>query len=60
MEIVHLDHLTRTLATLFSRRTLAGALGLSALESSSLLEAKQKHRKRKKNKKPNPPTCTER
>jgi hypothetical protein len=49
MDIARFDHLTRTVSTLLSRRTLAGTLGLGALALPGLAEAK-KHKKRKKKK----------
>jgi hypothetical protein len=49
MDTARFDHLTRSVSTLLSRRTLAGALGLSTLTLPSPVDAKKK--KRRKNKK---------
>lgn len=51
MDTIHFDHMTRTVSSLFSRRTLAGALALSAVGSPNLIEAKKRKRRRKKKKK---------
>jgi hypothetical protein len=50
VETARFDHLTRAFATLLSRRTLAGALGLGTLALPSLIDAKKKKRKKKKKK----------
>ncbi len=50
VETSRFDSLTRTFATLFSRRTLAGVLGLGAL-TPDLGEAKKKRKKKCKGKK---------
>jgi hypothetical protein len=42
------DHVTRTFATLLSRRTLAGVLGLGAISLPSLADAKKKRNKKKR------------
>jgi hypothetical protein len=49
MDSVRFDRLTRSVSTVLSRRTLAGALGLGALVRPDLADAK-KHKKRKKKK----------
>jgi hypothetical protein len=48
MESDRFDGLTRSVSSLLSRRTLAGALGLGALTLPSLVEAKKKHKHKKK------------
>jgi hypothetical protein len=50
MDPVDFDRLARTVSTVLSRRTLAGALSLGALTVPGLAEAKKKHTKRKKKK----------
>ena len=47
MDSDRFDGLTRSVSTLLSRRTLAGALGLGALGLPALAEAKKKHKKKK-------------
>lgn len=48
MDTDRFDHLTRSISTLLSRRTLASALGLGALALPSLVGARKKKRKKKK------------
>lgn len=48
MDSIRFDGLTRSVSTLFSRRTLAGALGLGALAHPGPAEAKKKHKHKKK------------
>jgi hypothetical protein len=57
VETARFDHLTRTFATLRSRRAIAGALGLSALGLPSLIDAKKKKRNKKKKIKKNQFGC---
>jgi hypothetical protein len=42
------DHLTRSLATLLTRRRLAGVFGLGALALPSLIGAKKRHKQKRK------------
>jgi hypothetical protein len=51
LDSARFDHLTRAVATLRSRRTLAGVLGLSALALPGLADARKKRKKKKKIKK---------
>ena len=51
MDSTHFDHLTRTFSLHFSRRSVAGALGLGAIAIPGLSEGRKKHKKRKKKKK---------
>jgi hypothetical protein len=48
MDSVRFDGLTRSVSTLLTRRTFSGALGLGALALPGLVEAKKKHKKKKK------------
>jgi hypothetical protein len=48
MESDRFDGLTRSVSTVLSRRTLAGALGLGALVLPGPVAAKKKHKKKKK------------
>jgi hypothetical protein len=50
MDSARFDGLARSVSTLLSRRTLAGAFGLSALAIPGLAEAKKKHKHKKKKK----------
>jgi hypothetical protein len=50
MDSARFDGLARSVSTLLSRRTLAGALGLGALAVPTLAEAKKKHKHKKKKK----------
>jgi hypothetical protein len=48
MSIFPFDSLIRTVSTVLSRRTLAGALGLSVLGPASLVDARKKRKRKKK------------
>jgi hypothetical protein len=50
MDGARFDGLTRSVSTLLSRRSLAGALGLGALALPGLADAKKKHKHKKKKK----------
>jgi hypothetical protein len=50
MDRTRVDGLTRSVSTMLSRRTLAGALGMGALALPGLTDAKKKHKHEKKHK----------
>jgi hypothetical protein len=59
LDTARFDHLTRTVSTLLSRRTLAGALGLGVLGIPGLVDAKKNRKKNKKKVKFNDFECVD-